>query len=343
MMNFKAEPLPARTLSWWHSERDTIDMSPAYQREGKLWSTRDKAFLIDSILNGYDIPKIYLADFRYVNTLPNKHRKQFAVIDGRQRLEALFAFFDDDLKLNSDFVWLDDRRLELGGKTYKQLRESFPSVASRFDNYNLSVVGVVTDDAARINELFVRLNRGKPLTGAEIRNAMEGAVPAITRTLANHRFFKSKVGFASTRGRHLNAAGKLLLIEFRGKFVDTRKRPLDLFVDEAEEIQNNDLRGAQKRAKSVLDVMTRVFDPNDPLLRTEGPLTVYYWLCREYPMFEAELRKFLLTFNEQRVRNRKLRRPDPELAAYDRLYRSTNDQRSMQERFNILERRFLAS
>ncbi len=56
----KLEPKP---LIWWASQRTKIDMKPDYQREGRLWSRADKAYLIDSILNGYDIPKIYMADF----------------------------------------------------------------------------------------------------------------------------------------------------------------------------------------------------------------------------------------------------------------------------------------
>lgn len=32
-------------------------------RKGGIWSERDKAYLIDSIINGFDIPKFYLSDF----------------------------------------------------------------------------------------------------------------------------------------------------------------------------------------------------------------------------------------------------------------------------------------
>ncbi len=55
----------SRTLSWWINKRVKIDMEPTYQRRGKLWSDTDKAYLIDSILNGYDVPKLYMADFTW--------------------------------------------------------------------------------------------------------------------------------------------------------------------------------------------------------------------------------------------------------------------------------------
>ncbi len=63
--DFKVTPHEARTLIWWLTRRNKIDMNPPYQRRGRLWSDSDKAFLIDSILNGYDIPKLYVADFTW--------------------------------------------------------------------------------------------------------------------------------------------------------------------------------------------------------------------------------------------------------------------------------------
>src|SRR5687768_59510 len=99
-MVFTVRIFDPRTLSWWNAERDQIDMTPGFQRRGGLWSSTDKAFLIDSILNGFDIPKIYIADFTYVDTHLNVNRKPYAIIDGKQRLEAIFDFFDNRIVLN---------------------------------------------------------------------------------------------------------------------------------------------------------------------------------------------------------------------------------------------------
>src|SRR5436309_15893 len=115
---FNVDPMPARTLSWWNTQRADIDMSPKYQRSGKLWSSKDRALLIDSILNSYDIPKIYMADFTYANKLPNRRRKRYAVIDGRQRLETIFEFFDGNLKLDKTFVYYNDPKVNLAGLTF---------------------------------------------------------------------------------------------------------------------------------------------------------------------------------------------------------------------------------
>ena len=98
---------------------------------------------------------------------------------------------------------------------------------------------VITDDKSKINELFVRLNRSKPLTGAEIRNAMTGPVPEIIRVLVMRDMFKSCIRFPVKRGQDKNAAAKLLLFEHAEKMTETKRRNLDLFTEEARRATKN--------------------------------------------------------------------------------------------------------
>lgn len=162
---FKVTHFDPKTLKWWWTQRNKIDMSPSYQRHGRLWSKTDKAFLIDSILNEYDVPKIYVADFTFGHSPLNRSRMSYAIIDGKQRLEAIFDFFSGELVLDERFMLEEAPNLKLGGLGYPDLRKTHPDVADIFDNFPLSVMRVITDDETKINELFVRLNRSKPLTG----------------------------------------------------------------------------------------------------------------------------------------------------------------------------------
>src|SRR6267154_4252297 len=123
---FKITRFEARTLSWWKTRRDKIDMEPPYQRRGRLWSDTDKAYLIDSILNGYDVPKIYMADFTWGESNLNKKKLPYAIIDGKQRFEAIFGFFDNVVTLNDDFVYLAKPSLVLSGMGYKDLVTNHP-------------------------------------------------------------------------------------------------------------------------------------------------------------------------------------------------------------------------
>ncbi|MGJ5150262.1 DUF262 domain-containing protein [Bradyrhizobium sp. HKCCYLR1023] len=322
-------------------------MDPPYQRRGHLWSSTDKAYLIDSIINGFDVPKLYVADFTYFDTDLNKKRLPYAIIDGKQRLEAIFDFFEGKVTLNEDFVLLENPSLKLGGLGYRDLSQNYPEVAEQFETYNPSVMSVITNDAALINELFVRLNRSKPLTGAEIRNAMAGPAPAITRQMAKHQFFTDYIAFQTQRGQDLNAAMKLLLFEFEGKPQETKKSTLDNFVKTSSRHPSK-LEVAARRAYSALDDLTNVFLPRDKLLASSGLLPVYYWFLhglksREYPF----VRDFLVRFEEARKENRRKseggfsrKEIDSDLLEYDQLNRNTNDLVSHSRRIEILHSKF---
>lgn len=345
---FKVRPFETKTISWWYRERANIDMNPSYQRKGGLWSTNDKSFLIDSILNDFDLPKIYIADFSFRNNSLNSAGCQYSVIDGRQRLEAIFDFFENKITLDSDFIWVEDQTLNLGGLSYGELVRNYPDVASKFQNFNLSVMSVITDEETKINEMFVRLNRSKSLTGAEIRNAMKGIVPAVTREIASQEFFREKIRFSTLRGQDLNTAAKLLLIEFIGDFTQTKKRSLDAFVEEAVKSESSDLESAAGRVKMVLGALSDEFIDQDPLLGSQGQIPVYYWLLRNFPQAKGRFREFILGFERSRKAIRVKSREDgavgmnsvnlDDYLLYDSFNRSVNDEGSLRGRYKILVR-----
>ncbi len=347
---FQIRPFEQKTLAWWKNRRTQIDMKPPYQRHGRLWSPTDKAYLIDTILNGFDIPKIYLADFTWGDSPLNQEKLPYAIIDGKQRFEAIFDFYDGKLVLNSDFVYRMNPNLKLGGLGYKDLQSQFSNIAEDFEIYNLHIMSVFSDNEEQINELFVRLNRSKPLTGAEIRNAMGGPVPGILRELANQEFFKENVRFSVIRGQDLNTAAKFLLFEYAERPRDTKKSTLDKFVKDAKTMQSDERMRLELAARKVLDVisdMASIFLPKDPLLSSAGSVPVYYWLIRNLNEKEqSRFRGLLVKFEEARQKNRKLLQQQPnskqidnQLIEYDNYNRSTNDQLSYEGRYRILKAR----
>lgn len=334
-----------RTLIWWYNHRDEIDFAPPYQRRGRLWSQDDKAYLIDSIINGFDVPKLYLADFQIGQSSLNISKLPYAIIDGKQRLEAVFDFFENKVVLREDFKFRRDLSIKLGGLSLKDLQRSYPKAAEEFENASLDIMSVFADDEADINEIFVRLNKSKPLTGAEVRNAVVGPVSDIIRALGSHDFFLDNIRFSIKRAADLNAAAKLLLFEYVGKPTATKKSNLDEFAMEGIDRERLELAG--RRALDTLATMTEVFIPRDPLLSSAGIVPVYYWLVRSVPDDERwALREFLVDFEQQRKENRELQKNRGEdvlnrsLARFDTLNRSTNDQQSHIGRLKILDEFF---
>lgn len=341
---FKVQSHATRTLSWWHKQKYKIDFNPTYQRKGNLWGDRDKAFLIDSILNEFDLPKIYIADFTILNTELNTKNLPYAVIDGRQRLESIFQFFDDTLSLNRDFVLFSNPSLQLGGLKYSEVKLKYPEIIEIFEEFNLDVMSVITDDAEKIKDLFVRLNKSKALTGAELRNAMAGIVPDLIRNLADRKFFKEIVRFSTDRGQDYNTAAKFLLLEYRGDFVDLKKRNLDQFVKDG--ANSSDLEkyyDAAYRAKEIVEKLSLAFGIKDRLLASQGLLPVIYQLAK-LDISPVELRLFLEDLDFSRRENQRIAKGNPEkadagLLAFESNARNVNDQGSLGAAYEFMRNR----
>lgn len=347
---FKTEAHPDKPLTWWHEHRNKIEFDPVYQRRGGIWSPADRAYLIDSILNQYDIPKLYVADFRHVDSALNTTKKMYAIIDGKQRFLAIFEFFDDKLPLAEDFVYSENPSLPLGGLRYSDLGARYPQVRKLFDEYVLQVTSVVTDEKGKIEELFIRLNRALVrLSGAELRNALPGIVPALIRAVAEHSFFASKIKFDVLRYQDREAAAKLLLIEYRKRLVSTKKKDLDNFAKRVKierGPKTEPYREAANRVTAVLEVMAGIFTDRDPLLARQGLVPVYYWLVGQCaPDQRTHLHSFLEEFERQRVENdrrdrERVGKVDQELLAYSKVRRSPNDEKAMTRMYETLNARF---
>lgn len=340
--SLQIERHPRQGLFDWFEMRRSIDFEPPYQRKGGIWSNYDQALLIDTVINRYDIPKFYLSDFGRRSSSLQSDKFVYAIIDGKQRLQAIFDFMQNKYPLNADCVWRFDPSAKIGGLTYGVLGDKFPKIASLIDQYEIDVMSVSTDDPEDINRIFKRLNKGKSLTGAEVRNAALGPVADMIRVVARHEFFVEAVAFSTLRANDYNAAAKILLFEFSGGPTSTKKRDLDDFV--ADDSHDRDgIESAGLKCLSYLDFMFQVFASHDALLRSSGQIPVYYWMVRQLPRDSfAYVRPFLIGFEKRRSKNRNLQtlgmlgHVDPRLTRYDALNRNTNDVGSHRARVEIL-------
>jgi uncharacterized protein with ParB-like and HNH nuclease domain len=83
------------TLLQW-KKYDMLYANPEYQR-GAVWTLAQKKLLVDSLLRGYPIPLIYLHHIaRQVAGAKHEH---FEVIDGQQRIKALYEYHEGNFKL----------------------------------------------------------------------------------------------------------------------------------------------------------------------------------------------------------------------------------------------------
>lgn len=331
--------------------RGSLDLDPVYQREGGVWSLEKKQLFIDSILNNFDVPKIYVHDMGL-----NDSGKQFGVIDGKQRITTVLDFIDGKFPLGDDFSFLDSiAGIEIKPSIYfEDFQEDAKNV---FREKQLDFVLVQTNELEDIEELFSRLNNGEKLNAAEQRNAFGGKMAGAIRELSKTEFFGEKLGFPNKRYAYLEIAAKLLYIEDcehkLGKgngFVDVKKRHLDKFVKDNKGVSDADLKKLVDSVQSHLNWMKPIFDSGDRLLSKQSFPQLFFLftktLNREYAALDlqSKIREFLNFFAEERVENAKKSEDemDNELTEYGRLtQQGTNDADSMRKRVAILKRRFL--
>ncbi len=332
-----------------YSEKDEIIVNPEYQRNGEIWNESKRQLLIDSIINRYDIPKIYFHKLSKVEQ--TKTGKKYAIIDGRQRLEAIWGFIDGKFALGSDFEYIRDAKIKAAGFTYDDLGKNYPKLKIQFDAIPLPIVVVETDDPELIEDMFSRLNEAAPLNAAEKRNAFGGPMAKLISEVALHKFFKERVSFSNKRYQHKEAAAKILFLVYtlssnKGKIIDTKKIYLDDFVKSNKTTSPTKLNVWSKETKSILDEMCKIFIKTDPLLKAQGTFPVYFLLIRDY-MVAGKLGKFtrnkLVNFHERLKENRKkaeknIASAEFELLEFDRLsQQGTNDASSISTRLEILK------
>lgn len=141
-------------------QRHEIITNKEYQRSDLVWPPAARSFLIETILQGYPIPKIFL--FQRTDLKSKKTFKE--IVDGQQRSKAIFDFFANELRLS--------KQAELeqaAGKVYDELEDD---LKGRFLNYQLSIDLFVSVTPSEIRESFRRLNSYTvPLKPEEQRHA----------------------------------------------------------------------------------------------------------------------------------------------------------------------------
>lgn len=154
--------------------RGRINTDAEYQR-GDVWSEPQQQLLIDSLLRGFDLPKIFL------RKLPDGSPHLFDVVDGVQRLTAIWRYLADEFALPKSYTYPDLG--PVGGRRWSALPQD---AMDRLQFAKITVTELETDSEDDIRELFQRLQKGEPLNAAERRNAMAGPVRDFVATLASH-------------------------------------------------------------------------------------------------------------------------------------------------------------
>jgi len=340
--------LPQSAILYIYTIRDIIQADPDYQRLGDVWTLEKRQLFIDSLLNEYDVPKLYFHEFVPPKQIKGKQIR-YAIVDGRQRLETIWGFIDGQFALSDTFDYFKDPDVNMRGLTYGELGQKYPLIKAMFDSISQSIMVIQTGDIEIIEDMFSRLNEAVSLSAAEKRNAFGGPLPRAIRRLSRVRFFTEKLPFSNSRYRHFDLASKFLYFEHLDKVSDTKKANLDAFVKNFKGRAKSKATRLLRKSTDVCDRMARVFLKADEVLRSVGMVVICYLLFRD-ALREGSVSKIhrsafvkferIREANWQRAEGEK-RDVKLELLEFDRLAQSPNDASAITQRYKVLRKYIL--
>ena len=285
-MKINKKPWPLKTA---YGIRDRIDTNPDFQRPA-VWSRSQKQLLIDTILRDYDVPKLY---WRKTGSKPDT----YDVVDGQQRLRAIWEFFDGKYKLPKNSDPIDG--FEIGSQKYDDLPDD---LRMKIDIYPLDIIILEETDEDEVREMFLRLQNGTTLKAQEKRNAFPGQVRDFIRNLSEHPFF-SKVGFSNARYTHDLVAAQIACLELAGGPTNVKNADLNKMYENNKEFDERSIEA--KAINRVLDFLNKVFPEKTPELERFNVVSLYCVvaeLMKQYVLedFQPYLHDWFLNFEKER-------------------------------------------
>jgi hypothetical protein len=332
-MQINKRPIPLVSLAPTNSMRARIDTNPEFQRPA-VWTVSQKQLLIDTILRGYDIPKMY---WRRISTGPDRYE----VVDGQQRLRAIWGFVDGDFKLPSNAEPIAEHGL--AGISYLELSDE---LRMQFDTYSVDVVVLDDTDGDEVREMFLRLQNGTSLKAQEKRNAMPGQMREFVRNLTEHAFF-NLVAFQNRRFSHDHVAAQLVCLEIAGGPVNIKDADLNRMYRANENFSSASVEGRSVTRR--LNFLSEIFAERTPELERYNVIALYCVfaeLQRSYAFasLNIDFKSWFLDFEDTRRAQEELDEDtgSAEWVTYkEKISHSTDSEESIRYRTDFLMRNLL--
>ena len=312
--------------------RKSINTNPDYQRPS-VWTKSQKQLLIDSILHDYDIPKIYLHEVE---------RGKYDVVDGQQRIRAIWSFFDDEFALAKDADPVNGHIV--ANKKYSELD---PEVLDIINTYNLDLVILDNKNEDEITEMFLRLQNGTSLKAQEKRNAIPSKMRDFVKKVANHDFFY-KVNFKDSRFTYDLIAAQMCNIALKGDIVNIKDKDLnDMYWNNTDFDENC---AESQNIFRILKYLNAMFPTKAPELKRYSVVSLFILvmdLMHNYDIRgrEQDLADWFVKFEMERTKDllKEAEEQNPVLVLYQRWISNSSDtQESLSYRHKVLKEDLLS-
>ncbi len=147
-----------------------------------VYDFKKQELVVDSVMNDIPLPAFYFWDNE---DMDENERGKYEVLDGRQRLEAIKNFLQNDIRYQG-----------------KQFKEIDPTLQDKFNNTELSII-ICTGDEAHKRKIFERINTlGVALNDFEVLNGLfNGEYIRGVREYADKDKWARKIFGSNTRGK----------------------------------------------------------------------------------------------------------------------------------------------
>ncbi len=217
-----------------------LNLAPEFQRNS-VWPHAAKAYLMDTVLNDKPIPLFFFQRA----TASKTGRVGYTVIDGQQRLRAMFDFVDDRFRLSQS------QNHAFSNRHFSDLTNEFKQRVYEYDIIVQELSGYSDDD---IRDMFIRMNKYVvKLSPQEIRHAKEmGRFKDFVEALGKWDFWRQERVFSQLQMRRMRSvefAAELAILLIEGP--QDKKSAVDLYYGR---YQNAFPAGGgiQRRLKSYL-------------------------------------------------------------------------------------------
>jgi hypothetical protein len=252
----------------WHLD-GKLDLTPNFQRRS-VWSSSAKAFLADTIIRGKPFPKVILMQ-EYKN-----ERLLRVVVDGQQRLRAIFDFINDGIKIskahNKDFAGLKFSELP------EDVRDNFMQYEVGCDVLNSAPLEELLDIFARINRYTVKLNP-QEMRNANFSGYFKSAAYEVGYKFLQHWLHSGVLTQTSVNRMAEAELASDLLSAFLVQVQSSKS--IETTYKKFEEIEG-DLPLSQQRLEAAISAVARVYSDEDIKASAWSSKHLYYSLVTTF-------------------------------------------------------------
>ena len=243
-MKWESYSHPISDVRDW-ADNERLELRPDFQRN-EVWTQAAQIMLIDTILKGIPIPKIY------IKSIVKNEKTYRIVVDGQQRLTDILKIIRDELTLKKPYQG------EYFNMKYSELPES---VHDDFIRYKIDINEIFNPSDEEIRDLYSRVNKYTvQLNKQELRKAdFPGEFISLAEKISENPFFDSSRIFSVKQRRRMldvEFVEELLTIVLEG--VQDKKEYLDNVCEKYVILE--DERGIEQKFLGVIQDISIIFD-----------------------------------------------------------------------------------